>query len=222
MAAKPQSSFGVAPEGDERKQFERYITAHRPKPGGLHVNYNSCWTAPSPFFKESDILELMDEFEQKLYQPYGVSLDTFCLDLGWSEPRSVWEIKKDLFPEGFSRIQSAAGKMGADLGLWISPSACYRSCSTRTGPGPMWKRSRHRCGASRKCRCVASAGNAMRRRFAPGWLTWCSAMTFGKQSPAKLVDLDVAEAKTIELVVGHGDDGIMSDHADWGDAKLLR
>ena len=117
--------FGIAPEGTERRQFARYITAHRPKPAGLHVNYNSWWTSPAPFYKESDILKLMAEFEQKLYKPYGVSFDTFCIDMGWAEPRSVWEIKKDLFPEGFSRIQSSAAKMGSSLGLWISPSACY-------------------------------------------------------------------------------------------------
>ena len=117
--------FGVASAGREREQFARYISARRPKPSGLHVNYNSWWTSPAPFYKESDILKLMEEFERKLYKPYGVSFDTFCIDMGWAEPRSVWQIKKDLFPEGFSRIQSAAARMGASLGLWISPSACY-------------------------------------------------------------------------------------------------
>ncbi len=117
--------FGVAPAGTERLQFARYITAHRPKPHGLHLNYNSWWTSPAPFYQESDILKLMDEFERKLYRPYGVSFDTFCIDMGWAEPRSVWQIKKDLFPEGFTRIQSAAARMGSSLGLWISPSACY-------------------------------------------------------------------------------------------------
>jgi hypothetical protein len=117
--------YGIASAGSERQQFSRYITSHRPKPHGLHVNYNSWWTSPAPFYKESDILKLMDEFENKLYKPYGVSFDTFCIDMGWAEPRSVWEIKKDLFPVGFARIQTAAAKMGSSLGLWISPSACY-------------------------------------------------------------------------------------------------
>ena len=43
--------FGVAPEGNERRQFARYITAHRPLPRGLHANYNSWWTSPAPFYK---------------------------------------------------------------------------------------------------------------------------------------------------------------------------
>jgi len=127
--------FGVAPEGNERKQFARYITAHRPKPAGLHVNYNSWWTSPAPFYKEGDILALMDEFERKLFKPYGVSFDTFCIDMGWAEPRSVWEIKRDLFPEGFTRIQRSAANMGSRLGLWISPSACYHDALS-----PDWAR----------------------------------------------------------------------------------
>jgi hypothetical protein len=43
-----------------------------------------------------------------------------------------------------------------------------------------------------------------------------------KQSPAKLVDLELSGARTLELVVGHGGDDIASDHANWADAKLLR
>jgi hypothetical protein len=117
--------FGVAPAGSERKQFARYITEHRPRPSGLHVNYNSWWTSPAPFYKESDILGLMDQFQRQLFKPFGVTFDTFCIDMGWAEPRSVWQIKRELFPAGFSRIQEAAGKMGASLGLWISPTACY-------------------------------------------------------------------------------------------------
>jgi hypothetical protein len=127
--------FGITSEGSERPQFARYIMGHRPKPNGLHVNYNSWWTSPAPFYKESDILKLMDEFERKLYKPYGVSFDTFCIDMGWAEPLSVWHIKKDLFPQEFSRIQSAAARMGSSLGLWISPSACYHDALN-----PTWAR----------------------------------------------------------------------------------
>ena len=39
-----------------------------------------------------------------------------------------------------------------------------------------------------------------------------------KQRPAKMVDLDVTGIKTLELVVGHGEDDVTSDHADWADA----
>jgi hypothetical protein len=57
--------------------------------------------------------------------------------------------------------------------------------------------------------------------WADGKKRWESGL-MKKRSPAKLVDLDLSGAKTLELVVGHGGDDIASDHANWADAKLLR
>ena len=116
--------YGVAPRGDERRAFERYIAAHRPGPKGFHVNYNSWWTSPVPY-RESDILGIERIFEEKLYKPYGVSFDTFCIDMGWSDLKSVWSIDKGLFPDGFANIRRAAERMKSHLGLWISPCSGY-------------------------------------------------------------------------------------------------
>lgn len=116
--------YGPARRGEERAAFHRYIEHHRPRPKGLHFNYNSWWTSPAPF-TEQDILGLMGVFEAELFTPYGVGLDTFTIDMGWSNPKSLWEIDRGLFPEGFSRIRTAAERMGAHLGLWISPSSFY-------------------------------------------------------------------------------------------------
>ena len=116
--------YGIAPKGEEIIAFESYIEMHRPKPRGLHLNYNSWWTSPVPF-SEKDIVGLMGAFETNMYKPYGASFDTFCIDLGWSNPESIWEINRKLFPEEFKGIQAAARKMDANLGLWISPSNCY-------------------------------------------------------------------------------------------------
>ena len=116
--------YGMAAPGREREAFHRYIESHRPAPHGLHFNYNSWWTSPVPF-SEQDILGLMAVFEKELYQAHGVALDSFTIDMGWSNPQSIWEIDAKLFPEGFSRIQAAAERMGARLGLWVSPSSFY-------------------------------------------------------------------------------------------------
>jgi hypothetical protein len=117
--------YGLAPKGEERQAFHGYILAHRPAPHGMHVNYNSWWTAPAPYYTEKDILDLMQTFEEKLYKPHHVSFDTFCIDMGWSNPKSLWEIDPKLFPEGFTRIQQAAERMNCRLGLWISPCSGY-------------------------------------------------------------------------------------------------
>lgn len=120
--------FGVAPVGTERRAFKDYIARRRPSPKGLHVNYNSWWTSSVPFTEE-EILKIMADFEQNLFTPHGVSLDTFTIDMGWSESRSLWGISGDRFPEGFSSIQRATEQMNAHLGLWISPTGFYGPAS---------------------------------------------------------------------------------------------
>ncbi|MHB0999857.1 MAG: NPCBM/NEW2 domain-containing protein [Armatimonadota bacterium] len=116
--------YGAASRGDEIRAFERYIASHRPSPKGFHINYNSWWTSSVPF-SEKEIVGLIDTFTQKLYKPYSAKFDTFCIDLGWSDTKTVWEINKELFPQEFTNIQTSSTKMNSSLGLWISPSSCY-------------------------------------------------------------------------------------------------
>ena len=116
--------YGLAPAGSEILAFHRYIEGHRPPPKGMHFNYNSWWTSPVPF-SEQDILALMKEFEVNLHQKHGIALDSFTIDMGWSDPHSVWDINRQLFPAEFTKIQAGAEAMGARLGLWTSPSSCY-------------------------------------------------------------------------------------------------
>jgi hypothetical protein len=116
--------YGLAQHGQEVRAFRDYIAAHRPAPKVCHFNYNSWWTSPVPY-SEGDILRLMEFFERELHERHGVSLDTFCIDLGWSDPKSIWQIDRGRFPDGFARISDAARKLNARLGLWISPSSFY-------------------------------------------------------------------------------------------------
>ncbi|MBI4556090.1 MAG: NPCBM/NEW2 domain-containing protein [Candidatus Hydrogenedentes bacterium] len=117
--------YGLTPKGRELQGFHEYILKHRPSPLQFHVNYNSWWTAPAPYYTEQDILSLMAVFENRLFKAHGVALDTFCIDMGWSNKDSIWEIDPRLFPEGFSGIRAAAERMKCRPGLWISPSSCY-------------------------------------------------------------------------------------------------
>ena len=116
--------YGIAAPGGERQAFMDYISVHRPTPRGLHFNYNSWWTSSVPF-TETEILGLMKSFENELYKRHGVALDSFAIDMGWSQPHSIWGIDTTLFPEGFTNIQKAAGNMESGLGLWTSPTAFY-------------------------------------------------------------------------------------------------
>lgn len=123
--------YGAAPAGREAQAFKDYIARHRPTPTGLHVNYNSWWTSSVPF-TEGEILGIMASFEENLFKPYGVALDTFTIDLGWSDSQSLWEISRERFPQGFSAIQRATERMNAHLGLWISPTCFYSPAAVDT------------------------------------------------------------------------------------------
>jgi len=116
--------FGISDPGKEKQKFKQYINANRPEPHKLHFNYNSWWTSPVPF-TEKDILELMNTFKTELYDRSGVSFDTFCLDMGWSEKKSIWQVSRERFPVEFENIQKISAQMKANLGLWVSPSSHY-------------------------------------------------------------------------------------------------
>ena len=116
--------YGAAPVGRERETFGALIDRHRPAPKTLHFNYNSWWSMGFPC-SEQDILSLMKPFDDNLYKPYGVAFDMFAVDMGWSDPKTLWGINQSMLPNGFANIKAQAGKMGSKLGLWISPSSCY-------------------------------------------------------------------------------------------------
>lgn len=116
--------IGVAPKGKGREYFEEYIDSLRPSPKGIHFNYNSWWSLPV-IYGEKEVLNLIAQWRNFFYEPYSVPLDTFTVDAGWSEPKSIWKISKERFPSGFSFLKKELEKMGTKLGLWVSPSSCY-------------------------------------------------------------------------------------------------
>lgn len=116
--------YGIAEPGDEQRSFERYIIGQGRTIRKLHVNYNSWWTTPVPY-TEADVIKVADSFAANLHDKYKVNLDSFCIDMGWSNPQSIWEIDPKLFPNGFTSIRAAIKNTGASLGLWLSPSSAY-------------------------------------------------------------------------------------------------
>ncbi len=116
--------YGVTQPGNSRQAFEEYISALRPDPINIHWNYNSWWTSPVPY-TESDILKIIKEFKENLYIPYHEMTDTFCIDMGWTNSESIWQINPSLFPKGFTGLEKALKEIHSKLGLWISPSAVY-------------------------------------------------------------------------------------------------
>jgi len=128
----PGAVFGSAAEddvataGDEalRRAFLRYLDTVRVKPTDLHVHYNDWWTAPVPSSGQF-VLRNLAELKASLYDRTGFFFDSYALDAGWSDPKSLWEIDPGQFPERFGPIAAALAAVGSRVGLWISPSSLY-------------------------------------------------------------------------------------------------
>lgn len=118
--------LGVAEPGRVAKRFQQYVEGFRvtPKPTALFVNYNTWWTLMPP--TEQNSRELIELFKQKLFDPYGESIDTFTLDEGWDDKNSLWAIRGDRFPRGFAPLVESLKRINARLGIWLSPSSGYR------------------------------------------------------------------------------------------------
>jgi len=116
--------YGACPAGGARAAFEAYIAGLRPTPRGVHFDYNSWWTSPVPY-TEADILGLVGEFRRNLFEPYGVSPESFCIDMGWAKNTTLWQIDPKLFPGGFTKISEACAAIRSNIGIWISPSGVY-------------------------------------------------------------------------------------------------
>jgi len=93
--------------GAERRAFKQYVRDLQGAGAGVPFNYNSWWTTPVPF-SESDCLDLLETFYRKLYERTGQRFDTFTLDMGWSNSRSLWGGDKKFFPDGFARLKRSA------------------------------------------------------------------------------------------------------------------
>jgi len=116
--------YGVSKPGKSRAAFEAYIQSMRPASGPMHIQYNSWWSAPYPF-TEKHMLDLIEAFRANFYKPHGARLDTFCLDMGWTNRQTIWQIDSKNFPQGFSNLDKALRQIESRLGLWCSPSSCY-------------------------------------------------------------------------------------------------
>jgi hypothetical protein len=116
---------GVAPRGQLRRAFLRYLEMERAHPYRTFLHYNS-WYDLGYFTKysESDCLAVVDAYGKELTEKRKVKLDSFLFDDGWDNYDSVWDFHKG-FPHGFVRVGEAAGKLNAGLGVWLSPWGGY-------------------------------------------------------------------------------------------------
>ncbi len=120
------SVIGVVPEGQLRRGFLYYIERERAHPYRPFLHYNSWYDigyGPEKIL-ESDFLDVIELFADKLITQRNVVMDSFVLDDGWDDPASLWRFHNG-FPNGLSNLQKAAEKYDSKIGAWLSPFGGY-------------------------------------------------------------------------------------------------
>ena len=125
VATTYSAVFGVVPQGQLRRGFQAYLENERATPFRSFLHYNS-WYDIGYFtpYTESEAVERINAFGQKLVRERGVTMDSFLFDDGWDNHAQLWQFSKD-FPHGFTPLTEAAAKFGAAPGVWLSPWGGY-------------------------------------------------------------------------------------------------
>jgi len=120
------SVVGVAPDGQLRRAYGRYLELERPRPYRPFLHYNSWYDIAWGDRKmdEAQCLEVIDLFGRELTQKRGVHLDSFVFDDGWDDNKTLWEFHAG-FPNGFGPLVTPAKKYDSAIGVWLSPWGGY-------------------------------------------------------------------------------------------------
>jgi hypothetical protein len=122
--ALPGHGSGLPRAARIREAFLQYLDSVRIKPDRMVLHSETWWTLPPPL-RESAVLNDIETLRKAFFDRTGMFFDTYCLDLGWSNPRSFWQIDSQRFPNGFQSVNERLNGLGARLGLWMSPGSGY-------------------------------------------------------------------------------------------------
>ena len=112
----PFSEF--LPPGQKRRSFLAYMERERVMPYRPFIHYNSWYelninrnndSDPAKRMTEEQCLAVLKDWQEQFFQKRGMSIDAFVWDDGWDEFNSLWDFHK-MFPQGFKRIDAAAGR----------------------------------------------------------------------------------------------------------------
>lgn len=127
------SVLGIFAPGQQRRSFLAYMERERVMPYRPFIHYNSWYelninrnndSDPAKRMTEEQCLSVLKDWQEQFYQKRGISIDAFVWDDGWDEFNSLWDFHK-MFPQGFKRIDAAAGRQKAGIGTWLGPVGGY-------------------------------------------------------------------------------------------------
>jgi hypothetical protein len=117
--------IGISPLGQMRRGFLHYLEMERAHPYRPFLTYNTWYDIGygKPYNAEA-VGDVIHAFGTELVRKRGVKMDSFLLDDGWDDPRSLWNENAG-FPQGLAPLVGEAGSYGAGLGIWLSPWGGY-------------------------------------------------------------------------------------------------
>ena len=127
------SVLGIFAPGQKRRSFLAYMERERVMPYRPFIHYNSWYelninrnndSDPAKRMTEEQCLAVLKDWQGQFFQKRGMSIDAFVWDDGWDEFNSLWDFHK-MFPQGFKRIDAAAGRQKAGIGTWLGPVGGY-------------------------------------------------------------------------------------------------
>ena len=127
------SVLGIFAPGQKRRSFLAYMERERVMPYRPFIHYNSWYelninrnndSDPAKRMTEEQCLAVLKDWQEQFFQKRGMSIDAFVWDDGWDEFNSLWDFHK-MFPQGFKRIDAAAGRQKAGIGTWLGPVGGY-------------------------------------------------------------------------------------------------
>ena len=127
------SVLGIFAPGQKRRSFLAYMERERVMPYRPFIHYNSWYelninrnndSDPAKRMTEEQCLAVLKDWQEQVFQKRGMSIDAFVWDDGWDEFNSLWDFHK-MFPQGFKRIDAAAGRQKAGIGTWLGPVGGY-------------------------------------------------------------------------------------------------
>ncbi|OGV69899.1 MAG: hypothetical protein A3K19_20250 [Lentisphaerae bacterium RIFOXYB12_FULL_65_16] len=109
--------LGAGPSGAVERTFATYLGGIRVPPR-THVHYNSWYDIRQNQMSTAAFLETFSGFKTNLCDKYDVRMDSFVPDDGWQDHNSIWEVDKNLFPNGLGELAAGLKAGGTTLGLW--------------------------------------------------------------------------------------------------------
>ncbi len=121
---------GVAPEGQLRRAFLRYVERERARESTPFLHYNG-WYDIAPTHER--MVEVVRAFDAELARKRGVPVLSYLMDDGWDDyGKGLWVDHAGKFPTGLPGLAKEMGRAGGRLGIWISPLGGYSGDKERT------------------------------------------------------------------------------------------